>query len=78
MHCSYIKLLILSRSHPLQDIRETTGQRLRAGRGAICWIHMSLKSCFYCLSITLTFERKQSLGEERSQEKMEQSEKEWK
>ena len=40
---------------------------------------MSLKSCFSCLSITLTFERKQSLGEEeRSQEKMEQSEKEWK
>lgn len=60
-------------------MRQTTEQRLRAGRGAICWIHMSLKSCFSCLSITLTFERKQSLGEEeRSQEKMEQSEKEWK
>ena len=46
-------------------MRQTTGQRLRAGRGAICWIHMSLKSCFYCLSITLTFERKQSLGRRR-------------
>ena len=76
-----VKLLISIRSHPLQGISETDNRTkiLRAGRGAICWVHMSLKFCFYCLSVTLTFERKQSLGEEESsQEKKEQSEKEWK
>ena len=62
-----VKILISSHSHPLPGISGTDNmtETLRAGRGAICWIHMSLKSCFYCLSITLTFERKQSLGRRR-------------
>lgn len=55
-------------------------ETLRASRGAICSIHMSLKSCFLLFKhYSLTVVRKQSPWEEESsQEKMEQSEKEWK
>ena len=50
-----VKILIFSHSHPLQGISgaDNMTETLRAGRGAIFWIHMSLKFCFYCLSTTL-------------------------
>lgn len=74
-----VKILILSHSHPLPGISGTDNrtETLRAGRGAVGFTRA--RSVFLLFKRhSLTFERKQSLREESSQEKMEQSEKEWK
>ena len=43
-----VKILISSHSHPLPGISGTDNmtETLRAGRGAICWVHTSPKSVF--------------------------------
>lgn len=44
-----VKMLIFSHSHPLQGISgaDNITETLRAGRGAIDWIHVSLKFFFF-------------------------------
>ena len=80
MHCSYIKLLILSCSHPLQGISETDNRTKIKSRQR-CYLLDSHESevLFLLFKHYSDILEKTIPGEEeRSQEKMEQSEKEWK